>query len=146
MTRQKSVLFVAAALLYLGVSISTPAGSLAAIKVEEEDEAIITIASFVDVMHNHADQVLWIDTRDPGEITADGTFSQALIIPVEKMEAEIPNLPTDKPIIFFCSSGARSGEAYDFLMMKRNDIEAYFLEAAVSFQNKPYPVVTEVED
>lgn len=145
MNQLRTVLFLVVVLLTLGVSSSLLAGSLPAIKVGD-DEAIITIDSFLDVIHNHADKVLWIDTRDPSEIAADGTFSQARVIPVEKLETEIPNLPNNRPIIFFCSTGARAGEAYDFLMMKRNDIEAYFLEAGVSFQHKAFPVVTEVED
>ncbi len=137
--------FVAAVFFSFSLSASLLAGSLAAIKVGD-DEAIITIESFLDLIHNYPDKVLWIDTRDPSEIAADGTFSKATVIPVEKLEAEIPNLPNNRPIIFFCSTGARSGEAYDFLMMKRSDIEAYFLEAAVSFKGKDLPVVTEVED
>ncbi len=146
MNRLTTVLFLAIVLLASAPGSSLLAGSLPAIEVEEDDEAIITIESFLNVIRNHADMVLWIDTRDPGEIAADGTFSKARVIPVEKLEGEIPNLPNDRPIIFFCSTGARSGEAYDFLMMKRNDIEAYFLEAAVSFKGKDLPVVTEVED
>ncbi len=145
MKKKITALFLIVALLTVGVSASTLAGSLPAIQVEE-DEAIITIDSFLDLMHNHAHRVLWIDTREPGEITADGTFGEARVIPVEKLEAEIPSLPNDKPIIFFCSTGARSGEAYYFMMIKINDVEAYFLEAAVSFQKKEFPVVTEVED
>ena len=145
MISMNRVRFLAAVLFSLSISASLLAGSLAAIKVEE-DEAIITIESFLDLLNNYPDKVLWIDTRDPGEIAADGTFSKARVIPVEKLEGEIPDLPNGKPIVFFCSTGARSGEAYDFLMMKRSDIEAYFLEAAVSFNGKDLPVVTEVED
>ncbi len=142
--RQKTMMVLVVALFTAFIS-PVFAGSLSAIKVGG-DEAIITIDSFLDVMRNHADKVHWIDTRDRSEVKVDGTFATARVIPVEELTAEIPNLPNDKPIIFFCSTGARSGEAYDFLMMKRDDVEAYFLEAEVVFKNKALPVVSEVKD
>ena len=144
MNRHKLGLFLVAALLTFITSATLFAGSLPAIKVGS-DKAIITNDSFLDVMHKHANSVLWIDTRDRNEVTADGTFSQARVIPVEEMNDAIPNLPNDKPIIFFCSTGARAGEAYDFLMMKRGDVEAYFLEAEIAFKHKAYPEVTAIE-
>ncbi len=42
-------------------------------------------------------------------------------------------LPTDKPIVFFCSTGARAGEAYDIVKMKRDELKVYFLDANVKF-------------
>lgn len=145
MKRQGAVFFLVTVLLTFVAFTSLFAGSLPAIQVGD-DAAIITNDSFMNVMRNHADKVLWIDTRDHGEVAVDGTFSKARVIPIDQLEAEIPKLPNDRPIIFFCSTGARSGEAYDFLMMKRKDIEAYFLEAAVEFHHRALPVVTEVKD
>ena len=52
---------------------------------------------------------------------------------VEDLEDEMDGLPADKPIVFFCSTGARSGEAYDLVRMKRDDLEVYFLDANVEF-------------
>lgn len=35
--------------------------------------------------------------------------------------------------MFFCTSGARSGDAYDMVKEKKLPIEAYFLDANVKF-------------
>jgi hypothetical protein len=45
-------------------------------------------------------------------VFAKGHFSMAVNIPVEKLEDRIPGLQADKPVVFVCSTGARSGEAY----------------------------------
>ena len=52
---------------------------------------------------------------------------------VDEVEENVDDLPTDKPIVFFCSTGARSGEAYDIVRMKRDDLKIYFLDANVAF-------------
>jgi protein tyrosine phosphatase (PTP) superfamily phosphohydrolase (DUF442 family) len=78
-------------------------------------------------------------------VDADGTFATARVLPVDRIEDEIESLPTDKPIVFFCSTGARSGEAYDMVRMVRDDLELYFLEAAVEFKKQEYPVVSPAE-
>jgi len=51
---------------------------------------------------------------------------------VDEVEEKIAALPSDKPIIFVCSTGARSGEAYDIVKMAREDLEVYFLDANVT--------------
>ncbi len=99
----------------------------------------------MDVLENHADEIHLIDVRDQREVDIDGTFATARVIPIDTLLPQIANLPSDKPTIFFCSNGARSGEAYDFVNMKRGDMKVYFLEAAVAFRNQPLPVVTPSE-
>jgi rhodanese-related sulfurtransferase len=112
---------------------AAPSGG-AAPKVETGEEAgIITIASFSNLMKNHTDDFYWYDVRDPEEVEADGTYEKAVVMAVDEVEDQIDELPSDKPIIFFCSTGARSGEAYDLVRMKREDLEVYFLDANVEF-------------
>jgi rhodanese-related sulfurtransferase len=44
-------------------------------------------------------------------------------------------LPSDKPIVFVCATGARSGEAYYMVKDNRPDIkEVYYLEAEVTYK------------
>ena len=97
------------------------------------DEGTISIDSFNKVANENPDSVYWYDVRDPEEVEADGTFSKAVIMTVDEVEENVDQLPTDKPIVFFCSTGARSGEAYDIVKMKRDDMKVYFLEANVAF-------------
>lgn len=117
-----------------GVIAAQAAVSSAAQKVEAgEDEGTISIASFNKLAKNNPDAFHWYDVRDPEEIEADGTFSKAEIMTVDDVEENVGKLPTDKPIVFFCSTGARSGEAYDIVKMKRDDLKVYFLDANVAF-------------
>ena len=103
-------------------------------KIETGEEAgIITIASFNKLMKDNPDDFYWYDVRDPEEVEADGTYGGAVVMAVDEVEDQMDELPSDKPIVFFCSTGARSGEAYDLVRMKREDLEVYFLDANVEF-------------
>ncbi len=53
---------------------------------------------------------LVIDVRQPDEYKA-GHIPGALLIPLNKLDAQIATLPTDREIICVCRSGARSGSA-----------------------------------
>jgi len=112
---------------------------------ESGEEGIIAIDSFMDVLENHADEVHLIDVRDHSEVDLDGTFAGARVIPIETLMAQIAGLPNDKPTIFFCTNGVRASEAYDFVNMKRSDMNVYFLDAVVAFKKQPLPVVTPAE-
>jgi rhodanese-related sulfurtransferase len=113
--------------------------------ISESEEGVIAIDSFMDVLENHADEVHLIDVRDQSEVDLDGTFVTARIIPIDKMMAQIPDLPNDKPTIFFCTNGVRASEAFDFVNMKRSDMKVYFLDAMLTFKKQPLPVVTPLE-
>jgi rhodanese-related sulfurtransferase len=123
------------------------AAAPAASKIEAgEDDGTISIASFQKLAANNPDDVYWYDVRDPEEVESDGTFSKAVIMTVDDVEENVDELPTDKPIVFFCSTGARSGEAYDIVKMKRDDLKVYFLDANVAFnQDGSVPKATPPE-
>ena len=103
----------------------------AAIEVGEE-EGMITFASFNNIVANAPGTVHLIDVRDPEEVAA-GSFKTAKNITVDDVEATAAELPSDKPIIFVCATGARSGEAYDIVKSARDDLKVYFLNAEVAF-------------
>ncbi|MET0072230.1 MAG: rhodanese-like domain-containing protein [Candidatus Thiodiazotropha sp.] len=116
------------------VEMTAKAKPAAAPKIEEgEDEGTISIASFNRLATDNPDDFHWYDVRDPEEVESDGTFGKAVIMTVDEVEDNVDKLPTDKPIVFFCSTGARSGEAYDLVRMKRDDLKIYFLDANVAF-------------
>ena len=74
-----------------------------------------------------------MDVRDPDEFDT-GHFKTAVNIPVDQLEKKVNSLPTDKPIVFVCATGARSGESFYMLQdMKPNLKKVYYLEAEVEY-------------
>ncbi len=103
------------------------------VMIETGDEPdTITLESFTKLVAEAADSVHLIDVRDPEEFAA-GSFSTAVNMTVDEVEENIADLPNDKPIIFVCATGARSGEAYDIVKPEREDLEIYFLNATVEY-------------
>ncbi len=53
---------------------------------------------------------------------------------METLEAKIISLPATKPVVFVCSTGARSGESYYMVQDLRPELkEVYYLEAEITF-------------
>ncbi|OGR61090.1 MAG: hypothetical protein A3J80_10730 [Desulfobacula sp. RIFOXYB2_FULL_45_6] len=75
-----------------------------------------------------------VDVRDPDEF-AKGSFKTAVNIPVEHLEKKINDLPEDKPVVFVCTTGARSGEAFYMAKDLRSSLkEVYYVEAGITFK------------
>jgi phage shock protein E len=56
-----------------------------------------------------------VDVRSPAEFR-DGSYPGAVNIPLPTLPVRMAELePKDKPIVLFCASGARSGQAMRFL-------------------------------
>ena len=50
------------------------------------------------------------------------------------LEKQLKTMKVDKPLVFVCSTGARSGEAYYMVQDLRPDIKkAYYVEAEITF-------------
>lgn len=62
-----------------------------------------------------ADGALLLDVRTPGEF-AGGHVEGAKNVPVETLPSGAAGLPTDKPVVVYCRSGARSARAKGILM------------------------------
>jgi rhodanese-related sulfurtransferase len=112
---------------------STADSSSAPVVETGEEAGIITIASFNKQITENPDSFYWYDVRDPEEVEAGGTYAGASQMAVDELEDNIDELPSDKPIVFFCGTGARAGEAYDIVKMNRDDLQVYFLDANVEF-------------
>jgi len=55
-------------------------------------------------------------------------------IPTDELEKKIKTLSDKKPIVFVCSTGARSGEAYYMLQDLRPDLKkVYYLDAEIQY-------------
>jgi rhodanese-related sulfurtransferase len=74
-----------------------------------------------------------IDVRDADEYKT-GSFKTAVNIPVDNLEEKISTLPDDKPIVFVCGTGARSGESYYMVQDVRPALKnVYYLEGTLTF-------------
>jgi rhodanese-related sulfurtransferase len=97
-----------------------------------KEKGTITVASFERIMKENPDSLLLVDVRDAKEFKS-ATIKGAINIPIGDLEKKIGSLPKDKPIVFLCGTGARSGEAYDTVKLLRSDLQAYFIDAEMKF-------------
>ena len=98
------------------------------------EEGSIEIVTFEKIINESPDSIMLVDVRDPDEFAA-GHFQTAINMPTDEVEAKVDTLPSDKPIVFVCSTGARSGEAYYMLQDLRPELkEVYYLEAEINFE------------
>lgn len=111
---------------------STAASKGAQIKKGPLEGAIET-AAFEKLITEKPSSIMLIDVRDPDEF-ARGTIKTAVNIPVDKLESQVKSLPADKPIVFICGTGARSGEAFYMLKDLRPELkDVYYIEAEIKF-------------
>lgn len=120
-----------------GATAATPApagaGALpAAALVPGKEKGSVTVASFEQVWRSAPGSLMLVDVRDAKEF-ANGTIRGAVNLPIGELEKKIGTLPTDRPVVFLCGTGARSGEAYDTVKMLRAEVVAYFLDADAKF-------------
>ena len=105
----------------------------AAIKAGTE-EGSIDIENFEKIINEKPDSIMLIDVRDKDEFQESGSIKTAVNMPVDEVEEKIKTLPADKPIVFICGTGARSGECYYMVKDMRNDIkDVYYIEAEMTF-------------
>ncbi len=98
------------------------------------EEGSIDVVTFEKILKENPQSIYLVDVRDPDEFAA-GHFQSAVSIPVDQLENKINTLPTDKPIVFVCSTGARSGESYYMLQDLKPDLKkVYYLEAEVEYR------------
>jgi rhodanese-related sulfurtransferase len=98
-----------------------------------KEEGSIDTAMFTDIVRNQPESIYLIDVRDADEF-AGGSFKTAINMPVDTLEEKIKTLPTDKPIVFVCGTGARSGESYYMVQDLRPEMKSvYYLEGELTF-------------
>ncbi len=108
-------------------------GQTAEIKAGKE-EGSIEIAAFETIMRDNPGSIYLVDVRDADEY-ALGSIKGAVNIPVENLEARIKSLPATKPVVFICSTGARSGESFYMVQDLRPELkDVYYLEAEITFK------------
>ena len=114
------------------VSAAKPA-SAATLKAGKEEGSVDT-ATFIDIVKNNPESIMLIDVRDAEEFKV-GSFKTAVNIPVDQLEDRVKTLPADKPIVFVCGTGARSGESYYMVQDVRPQLKnVYYLEGQLTFK------------
>ncbi len=105
------------------------------------EEGSIDIAYFKQLISNNPKSIMLIDVRDPDEFAA-GKFPTAVNIPTDQLEVEISSLPAKNPVIFVCSTGARSGEAFYMVQDIRPELKnVFYLEAEITYNgDKTYTI------
>ncbi|MDJ0781406.1 MAG: rhodanese-like domain-containing protein [Desulfosarcinaceae bacterium] len=99
------------------------------------EEGSIDIVQFKEIVTSKPESVMLIDVRDPDEFKK-GSFKTAVNIPVDTLEGKIKSLPANKPIVFVCGTGARSGESYYMVQDLRPELKnVYYLEAELIFNS-----------
>jgi len=100
--------------------------------VPGKEKGSVTVESFEKVWKQNPGAVMLVDVRDPKEV-ASGMIKGSVNIPMNELEKKIATLPTDKPVVFVCGTGARSGEAFDTVKLLGGKLQASFLDADVKF-------------
>ncbi|WP_272699066.1 rhodanese-like domain-containing protein [Desulfovibrio sp. Fe33] len=108
-------------------------GGSATAVVAGEAEGAVDAEWFLKTLKENPEAILLIDVRDPEEYAA-GHFPSAINMPVDMVEKKAMEIPTDKPIVFSCATGARAGEAFYLFKDIRPDVEkVFYLEATNQF-------------
>ncbi|MFW5731521.1 MAG: rhodanese-like domain-containing protein [Desulfonatronovibrionaceae bacterium] len=98
-----------------------------------EYEGSIDKEFFAELAKENPGSIQLIDVRDPGEFET-GHISSAVNMTIDQLEDQISSFNDDKPIVFICSTGARSGEAYFLFLDERPDLKnVYYLDATVDY-------------
>lgn len=104
-----------------------------------KEKGSIATAAFERILKENPGSILIVDVRDAKDVKA-GTLPGAVNIPVGEIEKRIGELPKDKPTVFICPTGARSGEAYDMVKLIEPSLPVYFLDAEIDFSGGTYKI------
>lgn len=114
----------------------TPGGNAAEVAAVPDmpapGEGTIPIEEFQAIVADMPEDVLIVDVRDEDEY-ARGAIPGSMNVPVGELEDRLFDLPADKRIIFVCTSGGRSGEAYDLTKLLRSDLDVSYVDAVVKY-------------
>lgn len=92
-------------------------------------EGAFNVEQFRKILAEKPESIMVIDVRDADEFKA-GHLKGAVNMTVNELEKKLPGMAFDKPTVFVCATGARSGEAYYMTREMRKDVkDVYYLEA-----------------
>lgn len=97
-------------------------------------EGTIDAADFERKVKDEPGSLYLVDVRDPEEY-ARGSFKDAVNIPVGQLEGKLAALPQDRPVVFVCNTGARSGESFYMVQDLKPEMKnVYYLDAEVTYR------------
>jgi len=95
---------------------------------------------FREIVENRPESVQLIDVRDKEEFQG-GHFPTAQRMTVDEIEKNMEEFDTSKkPIVLYCSTGSRSGEAFYMFQDLRPNLDVYYLDANVKFNGDKYSI------
>lgn len=98
-----------------------------------KEEGSIDLAYLEKVLKDSPQSIMLIDVRDADEFKA-GHLPGAVNISVDDLEKQLKGMKADKPIVYACATGARSGEAYYMTRDMRPDIkDVFYIEAEIEY-------------
>lgn len=101
-----------------------------------KEEGSLDHQAFRDLVKAGAASILLIDVRDSEEY-AKASLPGSVNIPTEELEKKLPGMKVDRPIVFVCSTGARSGEAYYMVQDLRPDLkEVYYMDGEITYDDQ----------
>ena len=74
----------------------------------------IDAAKLKEMIDNEGGDLLLYDIRTPAEFL-QGMIRGGKLTPLNVIPAVMHDIPTDKTIVFYCRSGARSGQACEYV-------------------------------
>lgn len=87
-----------------------------------------------------AGEITLVDVREASEWAA-GHIAGAVHIPLSRFSAEAGGIPGDKPVVLYCLSGARSGQAIAFCQAKGLGIDTHMAGGISMWAAHRLPIV-----
>ncbi len=98
------------------------------------EEGSIDHAEFTRLVSDAPESIFLVDVRDADEFKK-GSLKTAVNIPVDQLEGKIKTLPADKPVVFICGTGARSGEAFYMVQDVRPELKnVYYVDGEMTIK------------
>ena len=86
-----------------------------------------------------ADQIHLVDVRESHE-WAQGHIPGAIHLPLSELSRRVGDLPQDKPVVLYCLSGGRSGQAFTWLKSAGHPVEAHMGGGISAWRREGLPV------
>jgi hydroxyacylglutathione hydrolase len=80
---------------------------------------------------SHPDKYTIIDIRSEEEFEQNSFFQTALNFPLNKLQDEAHNIPTDKPIVVHCATGYRSTIGSSIIFQHIKNQQVFDMGAAI---------------
>ena len=99
-------------------------------------EGSIDLAQFEELMKTKPDSVILVDSREAAEFQK-GSLPTAINIEAKDLEKKLPEWKVEKPVVFFCNTGAKSGEEFWMTKDLRPDLkDVYYVDGEFTFDGK----------